>query len=529
MAKEDVVFKVSAEEAQAIDAFRKLVVSQGQVKDSTEKTNRSVGKQGDAWKTTTVIMAGVVTAGVALGKMFVGDLIGSMEKTEQATLKLKDALVPLLALGSNSTNIGNIRTEVLAVATAFGLAADEVARLQFNIESAGASFDPKMQKDVRDAALQLTWTYGGAADTNALLMSKAMEIYGPEFKAKSKELYGDELHAAKIAQAQLATIAEKGATTPAEFAQYAPNLMADAKASGASFPEFGAAFIKLSQKGGGVAESATAGRSMFTKNRKFGSMAVPGSMQNIDLSGPLANDMRQIAKLTVEQRAEGYGEERMGTLSMFAEAADEIEMYTKQLENVAYDDPVSRKEINMMRDPALRNSMQTQMIKAAQENFYMYGEGSKVIRDRELARLGFMVENPNLAGGSVEDAAVYADMVTGGKYKNRGVRELQFDTYTGGRSMMGDVLGADNPPKPKTTSTLNWRNPSTYFNYDFVTPSQPSPQSQVNSVLDQYVSKLEENVKATDRNTAALLESMGNPVSRVAERRPFRTNAGIGD
>ncbi len=250
-----------------------------------------------------VLAVGTVTAGLgAITRGYVQDVT----EAASATAEFEADLTGLLSLGDNLSSIQAIRSNVLSMSNAWGIARGEVADAMFVLQSGTANLSEAQRQDLMQSALELSKVYGVDLETALTGVTKAYQIYGGEVQNVS-ELQG-----------KIALLAEEGFLNFQDVATLLPDVASAADAVGTSFDELVSLLIVSTQRGGDVSKTFTGVRNVLLRMAN-------AQKEGIQLTGSLTNQLRQLGGVDVEVLKKIFGDEALSTANNLISAVDEID------------------------------------------------------------------------------------------------------------------------------------------------------------------------------------------------------------
>lgn len=275
-------------------------------------------------------LAGAYFAGQALEqyRTQLGSIAG-----EGATMERE--LRPLLSLGANAANARGLRSQVIDLSTATGIARPEVAQAMFNLQSGTANLDAPTRKQLLRGGMQMTQVAGGNLDTNLTALVKAWQVYG------------DQVQSVDLLQGKLFTTMEQGFMTMEDLARLLPDVMPAGKAFGLSLDEIGGSLITATQVGGRNEKTFTGMRNLVTRMSN-------AKDEGIDLgTGDFVSKIERLAKVDPEIIKKIFGDEAITTVLTLTQ---NVEQLRKNIEAVGRVQPglLQGKQTQQLGDPTTR-------------------------------------------------------------------------------------------------------------------------------------------------------------------------------
>ena len=378
--KATVVYELTADEAKAVDAFRKLSREQQKAAIAFGKTakaaeqmeqkatraahrSRSAISQFGASVKSVMGMLGVGMGGFSLAAAF-GGIARGMDEANTKVIAFQRGMTELLSLGDNASNIAEITGSVLDLSTAFRTLPKDVSGFLFALQSGSAGLDPGTIKEIRDESLELSEVTGTELVTSMTALLKTFQIYGDEIASI------DEL------QNKLFIGAERGWMSFRELGELFPDVASSAKTFGYSLNEVIAALAVATRMGGRNEKTFTGVRNIFTRMGKAAEEGVP-------MVGNLVQDLEQLAALDPDTLKNIFGEEAITVASILRENTEAIADEMQQLSDIQGDLVKQRKELRE-EDPQYAFAKRMEQIKISSENATVRGGGSEGTRELSL-------------------------------------------------------------------------------------------------------------------------------------------------
>lgn len=315
----DVLFRMDADTAKAVQGVLKLAEAQTKTETSAKKTAKSLSSIEKMGK-----QAGDAIKGMATGFVSFQALQGAvegyhkaMEEASRKNRQFETEMTGLLSLGDNIKFGTKIKDQVLSMSNATGRARSEIADLMFTAQSSAGNLSKEMQDQLVGGALDVSKLTGeGAPETLRLLV-------------KTWQTYGDQVKDVTDLQNKLILAAEMGDTTFADLAARLPEVNSAAKAVGISFDQVLTALISLTQKQGDVGKAFTQLRNYFLlSERAFNS----GLLKN---TGDFIGNLKQLETLNSEQLLKIFGTENLSGAKDLAASVADIAANLKTIETTS--------------------------------------------------------------------------------------------------------------------------------------------------------------------------------------------------
>ncbi len=322
----NVQFVLEADEAKAVNAVLKLVRAQKKSDTQFKKTTRSAKQWDKALERSRRQVGSFVggLVGTAGATAALRGVISGLRESERQLIAFDRAITPLLSLGENIQNIGEIREQVLSLSAAFGISEDVIASALFNLQSGTANLSTTIRDDLLKSGLQLTRLVGGDLDVNLTALIKTFQVFGKELGGVTQ------------AQNRLFFAAEQGFVTFQDLAVLLPDILPAAKELGGTFDDVAASIITATQVGGRNEKTFTGIRNVFLRLNK-------AEKEGIKLSGTFVDKLRQIGQQAdAEKLQKIFGAEAITVAATLVRNTDAIQRNLDKLAALP-DDLVERK------------------------------------------------------------------------------------------------------------------------------------------------------------------------------------------
>ncbi len=369
----DIIFKLDAQTAKAVNGFLKVVDSQKKMNrgfKAAVKTGKRMDKTLTSIKRTALNLAGGFIGAQGI-RMAVGKVVEGFKAAIQATIQFEDEMTGLLSLGENVNNIDAVKKSVLDMSAGFGIAKREIADAMFNLESGSAGLGKAIQDDILKRTVQLVKVTGTDMPTamNSLL--------------KSYRIFGDETNTVERIQSKLFKTAELGFLTFTDMAVLMPDLEAAAKTFGFSMDEVGGAVITATQKMGRTQVTLTALRNVFLS-------MTAAQKQGVDMTGNFIENVQKLSEMDPDILLKLFGKRTVTAIGVLVDDTAALEKNIKAVASVE-GEIVSEKLMARLSDNARKFAEISKTLREATENAKVvsFSPGaSRLQTGFELAKLG---------------------------------------------------------------------------------------------------------------------------------------------
>lgn len=291
----DVLFRMDADTAKAVQGVLKLAEAQGKTETAARKSAKSLSSiekaAGNAGKAIGGLAAGFVSFQSVTAMLSSYHM--ELERATQRTTSFSNEMTGLLSLGDNIKFGDKMRRELLDLSNATGRTRQEIADLKFAAQSSAGNLSKDLQKELTTSALDLSSLTGTNSPDALRMLIKAYQAYGPEVKNVTE------------LTAKLTYAAEQGDMTMQQLAAQFPELASSAKAVGITFDELLAALISLTQKQGDAGKAMTGLRNVVLSLEQAYSTGV---LKN---TGDLISNLEQLNLIDPAQLMKLFGKENL--------------------------------------------------------------------------------------------------------------------------------------------------------------------------------------------------------------------------
>lgn len=351
-----------------------------QADSQLEKFNQRATRTGRNYNSLTRMLSGSVrtligTAGVS--GAFYG-IARSLDEVSQKANTFEGEMTKLLSLGDNVKNIAAIKDRVLDISGAFGIARQEVADFEFDLQSGMANLSEQMRGELRKEAIEMTRVFGADLPTSMRVLGKTFQIYG------------DQVRDVNQIQNKLAITADKGWVTFEELGTLLPDILPAAKAFGFTLDDVLGGLITATQVGGKSEKTFTGLRNVFLRLSN-------AEKEGVKLTGDFAHQMRQLADVDPEKLKTIFGDEAISIISAISQKYKELGDNIKEVRDVQ-GDLANEKLLARLKDEAFLLSEINKAAKQGGENATLRGGGSveaqRSTTQFELAKRGYKEQAP---------------------------------------------------------------------------------------------------------------------------------------
>lgn len=307
--------------------------------------------------TMTALSRSFATIGAAAG---VGSVLAastvlfqSAAKIEQASALMEKAITPLSSLGSNAVKMPALRAQVGQAAAGTGRSVEEVAQMEFAIQSSTGNLSDAERQDLSTNALSMADATGGNLGTSANLLVKAYQIYGDEVQSIT-ELTNKLMHTQDAAAVSFEDLATR-----------LPELAAAGELVGASLDEVLASIIASTKRTGSVEKT-------FTGMRNAMLIMEDAEKKGIQLTGDFSEKLAQL-QVQFDKNPKGmrdlFGVENITTVKALVDAMPDMQANENILAGI--DGSKSRADEILqqrLQDPAHRRFKINEANKSLREN-----------------------------------------------------------------------------------------------------------------------------------------------------------------
>jgi hypothetical protein len=371
MGHERRAFAMAAEEEQQRGVFAKLAGEQARGERFRGFFRNGIGS--------------IAQAAIGLGAAYVGANMlteqDELKKHYGETLIESDRmLAPLMGVGENSSNRGQVRSEVFKMSGGMGIEAGQIAAGRFAIESGASNLDPSVRDQMLRNAAQFNKMQGTDIGVAGKALNKYVQIFGSELEAGAKGV--------KQASNKIAYAAEVGDFEIEDAAKYMPRIFGSFKAMGFHSDDALAGLITASQKGGDMRVTATG----------LSDIALHAHEAESKIGKKLSTDfptmLKQIADWKGPEMLEVFGTEAIATAQNLSDSADAIRQYREELKGLSGDvDTVAEKLSMSWADSSHATS---EILQSLRED----------ARNREANKAGNPAIAPSLTYSGLVDKAV---------------------------------------------------------------------------------------------------------------------------
>lgn len=431
-AKSDVVFRATADEAKAINAFRKLVESQKQVEKGTKRVNA-------ASRRTSKTMAGMsgnmrrMALGLIGGAGLSAGLYATARSFQESTQKARDfekEITGLLSLGENIDNIGAIKNEVLGLSNAFDLTRQTTADFMFDLKSGTANLTQAMRDGLKKESLELAQVTGSDLPVALKVLTKAFQVYRGE------------LGGVNDLQNKLFLAAQDGYITFQDMAEFLPDVLPPAKAFGYALDDILGGLVTATQYGGRTRKTMTGLRNVFLNMNK-------AADEGIVLQGSFADQLQRLGEVEPEVLTKIFGNDAIAVISTLAEKSGEVADNVEKISKVE-GDIAKTKGLKRFADPAGRAAELQGIATRGGENAPLAGHGTeqaaRLSTEFAIAQRGFRELAPSfMQGDKVSGAGAFLQMGAD-KILGKDSDVIPFRRM-GEAAMESDLYASDQPEK----------------------------------------------------------------------------------
>lgn len=306
----DVIFRLDAEQAKAVNSFLRVVDSQRKSERQFKKTTNAARDQDRmldrAGKTVGKLGRGLLAlGGVGSVAGVLSQVSRGLDEAARASTGFEREIRPLLSLGDNFKNIEDIRKQVLSGSTGLGRGSKEVTDAFFALQSGASNLSDEVRNDLFRSASQLAFLQNGDLAGSVNLLVKFYQNYGD--RVKNVTDLSDKLFAT----------ADRGALTLDELAKLGPDVAASAKIMGISLEELLGTFIVTTQQLGKNEKTFTGVRNVILRMAN-------AQREGIQLTGTFTDKLQQLSRVDPETLKRVFGDEAIAAIAVASKNAGAI-------------------------------------------------------------------------------------------------------------------------------------------------------------------------------------------------------------
>lgn len=306
----DVIFRLDADNAKAVNAFLRMVDSQSKAERQFKKTTAAASLQDKTMNRMSATFSKIGAGLLALGgaSSVVGTLtqiVQGMDRAAKASASLETEIRPLLSLGDNFRDIESIRQRVLSGSTGLGRGSKEVTDAFFALQSGASNLSNTVRNDLFKSASELAFLQNGdlAGSVNLLV--------------KFYQNYGDRVRSVTDLSEKLFATADRGALTLDELARFGPDVAAAAKVMNISFEELLGTLIVTTQQLGRNERTFTGVRNVILRMSN-------AQREGINLTGSFTDKLQQLAQVDPDMLKKVFGDEAISAIAVASRNAGAI-------------------------------------------------------------------------------------------------------------------------------------------------------------------------------------------------------------
>lgn len=391
MAKNDVMFRVTMDEANMFRSMQRVISAQRKMEGGVKKTSRAMKTQKNAFKGMSRSLMSMAAAGVGgygIG-MMARDLFESSKRAAGLRDEFEKMMTPLTSLGNNIDHLASLKQEVLDLSSAWGIGVDQITRFAYAAQSSASNLDPEIIAALKRESIELTEVYGGALPSNLLAITKLYQNYGKGLKDVAR------------LQNMVAKTIDKGAFTAEQLAEFLPDVVPVAKIFGYSPEELLGAASTASRLMGSPQKAMTGLRNVFLKLKE----SLEAGEQFTD---NMVENFRRLNSLSPETMVKAFGRRSVAVAAALSgqttSLKSDIDNLTVSLE--AYD-VVGTKMTKRLADADARRAVMNRVLtqSADAQTLKTATGGPQWHQDINAAKLDWRkIKHPDWHGGLFEKA-----------------------------------------------------------------------------------------------------------------------------
>jgi hypothetical protein len=414
-------FELSANEAQAVQAFLKLAAAQGKVKDEFKKSSKAgkelsaaVGEVSGSLQNLIGISFGV--AGAIAG---VKEYIQSLENIAEAKRGFERELRGLFGQGDNINRMKELRSQVLAISSAYGTGTAEAAKSIEDIQEGLGHLGDQTVEQALQASLRLSNTLGKELPAMVQLSTYAFQNFGDQLR---------DIGQAEDVLAELADAAEN----PAEMlAALAPG----AKAAKVSLIELVATMRQFREAGGRSRETLSAHRELMQ------GMTEALDQGLLPKGESYISQLKRLSALDPFMKQKIFGKEQLALINQILSKSAELEEKISGMQGDAGGE-LQRKSLQRLTDKDTANAEALGLAKTlsanAEKGLGLSRSTASFIEDAAFTEAGVKMAG---VAGPLQGVAKWGSMALGGDgFKNLGVAQAVEQLKKAGRDAEADVM-----------------------------------------------------------------------------------------
>lgn len=339
----NVTFTLDADEAKAVNGFLKVVDAQ----KKTEKGMRKITKQSNKFSSSLKRMAGSFIAFASVGALIRGVSVSIGEQKERIS-SFEDEMTSLLALGDNTKNITNVKNAVLDLSNASGIASSNVASAFFQIQSGASHLSKTIQNELVEQSVLLSKVTGTDLPLATVAATKAYLIFG------------DQLGSVAATVSKLNKVADLGFMSFQDIANFMPDVMSAAKATGVSFEELGAGLIVATKAGGKNATTFNAYKNILLRMHEAEKLGIVST-------GSLTKKLQDLASQPQDMLLKIFGLEGFTTLQNLITGTGQLKSLIQEINKTPIN-ALSEKQYERLKDTSFLFSEMSKQIRNLQKN-----------------------------------------------------------------------------------------------------------------------------------------------------------------
>lgn len=466
MAKGTSSFRLESEAGSLVRGYNRAVQETKRLEDSFGRaaSKGSAAEKSLGGMASTVGKLSAAFGGLASVSAIGTSIIQTVERLGEAIVRFDDEITPLLSLGDNVKNATQLQEAILSTSGAYGLAAAEIARLRFNIQSGASSLAKSVQDDITATALNIKKVFGAPPEEAARALFKTKLIFDQDVREISNKL---------------SFLADRGELTFEQMARFLPDVLPAAKTFGFSLNDIVAALTVATQVGGRTQKVFTGVRNVFLR------MAT-AETEGIKVTGELISQLEELSTVGPDVLKKVFGDEAVTAIASLVQMRDLVRSTREDLQGLAGQDVLSgllTKRISG--DPRFVEAEAFRIAKQLQENLSLTSStvlGAKPSAS-EFAHLGTASRLPPFLQGWptnwIADLSVLGSRITGGGAGRAEVTGLNLvvESLRGqGRHDLADALLEANRPALETFNRIQNTLASML---DWINDNLPRPQMAV--------------------------------------------------
>ena len=284
-AQSDVLVRMTANEAQAVQGFRNLLTSQQRTEKQTRRMNRTMQQTGRTIDSLGRMARGVGAALGIGGLSAVARQLGqAFEQQNRKAREFEGSLRSVIAVGDNVGRIGEIREEVASMMETWALSGEQATAVMATMDDRAGALESRFRENLEPTVLRFSRLMDLDANQTLNTSISLMNVFGQELESTSHLLD------------MLKFTADAGAVSVEDLGGRVREMAPALEGMGLSLQEFLGAIAAASERG---MEANTVTRGME---------ALVGALAEMRREGELTGDTLPDMLAEIGQRGEELDE-----------------------------------------------------------------------------------------------------------------------------------------------------------------------------------------------------------------------------